>query len=53
MREWQPTPVFLPEKSHRERSLAGFDSQGCKELDMIEHTYTMGMLILASQASRD
>ena len=22
-REWQPTPVFLPEKSHRERSLVG------------------------------
>jgi hypothetical protein len=22
-REWQPTPVFLPEKSHGQRSLAG------------------------------
>ena len=21
---WQPTPVFLPEKSHGQRSLAGF-----------------------------
>ena len=23
-RKWQPTPVFLPGKSHRERSLAGY-----------------------------
>ena len=23
-RKWQPTPVFLPEKSHRQRSLAGY-----------------------------
>ena len=24
-RAWQPTPVFLPEESHRQRSLAGYD----------------------------
>ena len=23
-RIWQPTPVFLPEESHRQRSLAGY-----------------------------
>ena len=23
-RKWQLTPVFLPEKSHRQRSLAGY-----------------------------
>ena len=23
MRKWQPTPVFLPEKPHGQRSLAG------------------------------
>ena len=23
-RKWQPTPVFLPEKSHRQRSLVGY-----------------------------
>ena len=23
-KEWQPTPVFLPEKSHGQRSLAGY-----------------------------
>ena len=29
----QPTPVFLPEKSHRQRSLAGYSPWGRKELD--------------------
>ena len=23
-RKWQPTPVFLPEESHGQRSLAGY-----------------------------
>ena len=34
----QPTPVFLPGKSHGQRSLVGCSSWGCKELDMTEHT---------------
>ena len=25
-RKWQPTPVFLPRKSHGQRSLVGYDS---------------------------
>jgi len=25
-RKWQPTPVFLPRKSHGQRSLAGYSS---------------------------
>ena len=29
---WQPTPVFLPGKSHGQRSLAGYRSWGHKEL---------------------
>ena len=32
-RKSQPTPVLLPEKSHRQRSLAGYSPCGCKELD--------------------
>ena len=44
-RAWQHTPVFLPEESHGQRSLAGYNPQGCKELDMIKllsmHTYTI------------
>ena len=42
-REWQPTPVFLPGKSHGQRSLVSYSPWGCKELDTTErltHTYT-------------
>ena len=31
-REWQPTPLSLPGKSHGQRSLAGCSSQGCKRV---------------------
>ena len=37
-RAWQPTPVFLPEEPHGQRSLAGYSPQGRKESDMIEAT---------------
>ena len=34
-RKWQPTPVFLPGKSHGQRSLAGYIVHGvAKESDM-------------------
>ena len=36
-REWQPTPVFLPEKFHGQRSLPGYISWGHKESDTAEH----------------
>ena len=42
-RGWQPTPVFLPGKSHGQKSLAGYSPQSCKELDtteVTEHAYT-------------
>ena len=32
--------VFLPEKSHGQRSLAGYSPKGCKELGMTEHMHT-------------
>ena len=35
-REWQPTPVFLPGESHRQRSLAGYNPWGRNELDTTE-----------------
>ena len=35
-RKWQPSPVFLPGKSHGQRSLVGYSPQGCKESDMTE-----------------
>ena len=33
-KKWQPTPVFLPEKSHGQRNLVGYHPWGHKELDM-------------------
>ena len=35
-RQWQPTPVFLPGKSHGWRSLVGWSLWGCKELETTE-----------------
>ena len=35
-REWQPTPVFLPEESHGQRSLAGYWPLVRTESDMAE-----------------
>ena len=35
-RKRQPTPVFLPEKSHGQRSLAGYSPWGHRELDTTE-----------------
>ena len=38
-RAWQPTPVFLPGESHRQRSLAGCSPWGCTKSDIPEHTH--------------
>ena len=35
-REWQPTPVFLPGKSHGQRSLVGHSPWGRKKVDTTE-----------------
>ena len=36
-RKWQPVPVFLPGKSHIQRSLVGYSPWGRKESDTTEH----------------
>ena len=36
-RKWQPTPVFLPEKLHRQRSLVGYSPWGHIKLDVTEY----------------
>ena len=36
----EPTLVFLPGKSHGQRSLVGYSPWGCKELDTTERTHT-------------
>ena len=38
-RQWQPTPVLLPGKSHGRRSLVGSSPQGCKESDTTERLH--------------
>ena len=35
-RQWHPTPVLLPGKSHGRRSLVGCSPWGCKESDTTE-----------------
>ena len=35
-REWLPTPVFLPEEMHGQRSLVDYSPWGHKELDTTE-----------------
>ena len=51
-RKWQPTPVFLPEELHGQRSLVGYSPWGYKEWDITEyltHTHTeleLGFTIL-------
>ena len=38
-RQWQPTPVLLPGKSHGQRSLVGFSPWGCEESDTTERLH--------------
>ena len=38
-RKWQPTPVFLPEESHGQRSLIGYSPRGRKQSDMTERLH--------------
>ena len=44
-RKWQPTPVFLPGKSHEQRNLVGYSPRGHKRSNMNERlsTYTSGI----------
>ena len=37
-KEWLPTPIFLPGKSHGQKSLMAYSLWGHKELDKTEHT---------------
>ena len=40
-RKWQPTLVFLPGKSHEQRSLVGYSPWDHKESDTSEHACTL------------
>jgi len=39
-KKWQPTPIFLPEKPHGQRSLAGYSPKGRKMSDMTKRLST-------------
>ena len=41
-RKWQPTPVFLPGKSHGQRSLVVYSPWGCKR---VRHDFATTMLL--------
>ena len=38
-RKWEPTPVFFPEESHEQRSLAGYSPWRLKESETTEVTW--------------
>ena len=46
-RKWQSTPVFLPGEFHGQRSLMGYSSWDCKELDTTEHLSTVHRVSLS------
>ena len=45
-REWLPTPVFLLEESHGQRSLVVYSSKGLKELDTTEQFCRLHSLLI-------
>ena len=51
-RKWQPTPVFLPEKSHGQRSLVGYSLWSHKELDMTEQLQNNNKIISFSKSEK-
>ena len=51
--KWQPIPVFLPGKSHEQRSLAGHSPWGRKESGTTEHAHFLSkMLCITESLSR-
>ena len=49
-RKWQLTPGFLPGKFQGQRNLAGYSPWSTKELDLIEHTYTLNTVLSHSHS---
>ena len=43
-RKWQPTSVFLPGKSHGQRSLVGYSPWGCKESYTTEQLHFLSII---------
>ena len=47
-KKWQPTPEFLPGKSHGQRKLVADSPWGRKESDMAEHNIVTGHMSLGN-----
>ena len=47
-RAWQPIPVFLPGKSHGQRSLGDYSLCGSKESATTKHTHTNYTCVIES-----
>ena len=50
-RKWQPTPLFLPGKSHGQRSLVGYSPWGSDKSDTTDHAGKV-MCKLSTEYSR-
>ena len=51
-KKWQPTPVFLPEKSHGLRILVGYSPWGRKESDNTEQLHFTSLLVRREEPQR-
>ena len=51
IRKWQPTPVFLPVKFHEQRSLVGYSSWDCKELDTTKQLNNSNNILKGSKTA--
>ena len=52
-RQWHPTPVLLPGKSHGWRSLVGYSPWGREELDMTERLHFHFLLSCIGEGNGD
>ena len=53
LRAWQPSPVFSPEESHGERSLAGYTSWGPTESYTTEVSWHACMKLRADPTAKE
>ena len=50
IRKWQPTPIFLPGKSHKQRSLVGYSPWDCKTVGHVLVSKTTANLGVSDSA---
>ena len=52
-KKWQPIPIFLPEKSHGQRSLSSYSPRGIKESQTQLSTPTCMLINKPNKTSKD